>query len=69
MKRTIVVGLDWLCAKLDNMPWILRDFDGKWRFYRRSCIGCYPLQLAELSYRLDEKWNTHVWIKEEQNGE
>lgn len=59
MKRAIVVTLEWLCGRLDQVPFPERT-DGKIRFYKGS-LGCYRLGLAEKSARLDDRWGTGVW--------
>ena len=49
VKRCIVIGLEALCTRWDNLP------------IGRQCWGCYPLRLAERSSQLDERWKTGVW--------
>lgn len=64
MKRVIVNALEWLCAVLDDLPWIQRRDSESWRslrLVRHSMMGCHPLGLALLSAKLDERWSTEAW--------
>lgn len=53
-KRLLVIALDWLCGRIDALPWYE---DG-----RQVCAGwgC-RLGLARWSYQLDERWGTRAW--------
>lgn len=58
LKLFVVWGTEKLCTLLDAVPRF--SFEDK-RFYRHGCWGCYPLDLAGKSLRLDEKWEVGWW--------
>ena len=59
MRYAIVTSLESLCGLLDRIP-IAYRYEGRWRI-GSGCIGCHRFRLAELSSRLDERWETGVW--------
>lgn len=57
LKRSVVIGLEWLCGLLDRIPVYS---EGRW-YWDGGAVGCYWLRLAERSAALDERWGTGVW--------
>lgn len=65
MRRFIVTELERACGVIDNLPGVWVE-DKRVRFVRHAQYGCWPLRLATLSMRLDERWGTDAWnIKDE----
>ena len=59
-QRFIVIALWLLCELLDHIPVARRGEDGKW--HRTTAQwGCWPLRLATMSDKLDQRWKTRVW--------
>jgi hypothetical protein len=63
----VVAGLENLCGRLDRIPILQRDERGKW-IWVSSCWGCWPLRLATLSDKLDQRWKTRVWTPVTEEG-
>lgn len=66
IKYAVVWALEHTCGWLDKLPRIEHNDDNdegrkRWRAYRHGCYGCYPLRLATLSGRLDDRWETGYW--------
>lgn len=66
MKKFIVITLDEICTSLDNIPvpesYIEEGFTTKSYKWYPSGWGC-RMKISKLSYLLDEKWNTEVWVE------
>lgn len=62
LKKLIVISLEKLCWWADNV-YLPYRFEGQWHF-GNGMLGCYYLNLANRSVRLDDKWGTGVWEKD-----